>query len=107
MNSDGLARPMTSTHKNNQLQNENVFFYCLLLININHLPNMDEDRHNMADMTFAEHVNFSQTTSIIITHKHTHIYTRLNNTHICQTHFKMTREEGGGTFNKGRGRGLT
>lgn len=66
---------------------------------------MDEDRHNMADMTFAEHVNFSQTTSIIITHKHTHIYTRLNNTHICQTHFKMTRgrvgvhsikEEGGG-----------
>lgn len=68
---------------------------------------MDEDRHNMADMTFAEHVNFSQTTSIIITHKHTHIYTRLNNTHICQTHFKMTREEGGGTFNKGRGRGLT
>lgn len=38
---------------------------------------MDEDRHNMADMTFAEHVDLKQITSTVVTRTYTHIYTSM------------------------------
>lgn len=38
---------------------------------------MDEDRHNMADMTFAEHVDLKQITSTVVTRTYTHIHTSM------------------------------
>lgn len=38
---------------------------------------MDEDRHNMADMTFAEHVDLKQITPTVVTRTYTHIYTSM------------------------------
>lgn len=38
---------------------------------------MDEDRHNMADMTFAEHVDLKQITSTVVTRTYTHIHTSI------------------------------
>lgn len=38
---------------------------------------MDEDRHNMADMTFAEHVDLKQITSTVVARTYTHIHTSI------------------------------
>lgn len=38
---------------------------------------MDEDRHNMADMTFAEHVDLKQITPTVVARTHTHIHTSI------------------------------
>lgn len=38
---------------------------------------MDEDRHNMADMTFAEHVDLKQITPTVVTRTHTHTHTSM------------------------------
>lgn len=41
---------------------------------------MDEDRHNMADMTFAEHVDLKQITPTVVTHVHYHIHIHTKHT---------------------------
>lgn len=67
---------------------------------------MDEDRHNMADMTFAEHVDLKQITPTVVARTYTHIHTRpLSHTHTHQTHFKMTRGRVGVHSIKGEGGG--
>lgn len=39
---------------------------------------MDEDRHNMADMTFAEHVDLKQITPTVVARTYTHTYTHVH-----------------------------